>query len=78
MNATGAFRKRSHDSLSLVGGVVCLLVFLPGLVGCAGEQPKPSPPAVTSDQVRGHADKAFENLKQEERNRTGNQTEPPR
>jgi hypothetical protein len=51
---------------------------LSGLVGCAGEQPKPSPPTVTPDQVRGHADKAFENLKQEERNRTGTQTEPPR
>ncbi|MCP9470798.1 MAG: hypothetical protein NNA31_12465 [Nitrospira sp.] len=76
MNETGAFQKRSHDSLAV--GAVGLLVLLPGLVGCAGEQPKPSPPTVTPDQVRGHADKAFENLKQEERNRTGTQTEPPR
>ncbi|MCP9448483.1 MAG: hypothetical protein NNA21_00260 [Nitrospira sp.] len=76
MNETGAFRKRSHDSLAV--GAVGLLVLLSGLVGCAGEQPKPSSPTVTPDQVRGHADKAFENLKQEERNRTGNQAEPPR
>ncbi|MCP9439940.1 MAG: hypothetical protein NNA20_12120 [Nitrospira sp.] len=76
MNATGALRRRFHEGLAV--GMVGLLVLSPGLVGCAGEQPKPSPSAVTPDQVRGHADKAFENLKQEERNRTLNQTEPPR
>ncbi|MCP9446524.1 MAG: hypothetical protein NNA22_03005 [Nitrospira sp.] len=76
MKETGVFRKRSHDSLAV--GVVCLIVLLPGLVGCVGEEPKPSPPTITPDQVRGHADKAFENLKQEERNRTGTQAEPPR
>jgi len=36
--------------------------------GCAGEASKPAP-TVTQDQVRSHADKAFEKLKQEEKNR---------
>ena len=36
--------------------------------GCAGESPKPSP-TMTQDQVRSNADKAFEKLKQEEKNR---------
>jgi hypothetical protein len=36
--------------------------------GCAGEAPIPAP-AVTQDQVRNNADKAFEKLKQEEKNR---------
>lgn len=76
MNTTGALRRWFYDGLA--GGMVGLLVLSSGLVGCAGEQPKPSPPAVTPDQVRGHADKAFENLKQEERNRSINPTEPSR
>jgi hypothetical protein len=36
--------------------------------GCAGDPPKPAP-AVSSDQVRSHADKSFEKLEQEERTR---------
>ena len=36
--------------------------------GCAGESPRPTP-AVTEDRVRSNADKAFEKLKQEEKNR---------
>lgn len=36
--------------------------------GCAGEAPKPAP-TVTEGQVRSNADKAFEKLKQEEKNR---------
>jgi hypothetical protein len=38
--------------------------------GCAGEQPKPSGPTMTPEQVRGHADKSFDKLKQEEQHRT--------
>jgi hypothetical protein len=38
------------------------------LGGCAGEAPKPAP-TMTPDQVRSNADKAFEKLKQEEKNR---------
>jgi len=47
----------------LVGIAICLTVG-----GCAGEPPKPAP-TVTPEQVRTHADKAFEKLKQEEQNR---------
>jgi hypothetical protein len=43
--------------------------------GCAGDPPKPAP-TVTPEQVRSHADKAFEKLKQEEQNRSGDQTAP--
>lgn len=57
-------------------GAGLLGVLLVGLGGCAGEQPKPSSPTVTPDHVRSHADKAFENLKQEERDRAMNPGEP--
>ena len=43
-------------------------VLLLAIGGCAGEAPKPAP-TMTQDQVRGNADKAFEKLKQEEKNR---------
>ena len=36
--------------------------------GCAGEVPKPES-TMTREQVRSNADKAFEKLKQEEKNR---------
>jgi hypothetical protein len=38
--------------------------------GCAAEQPKPSGATVTPEQVRSHADKSFDKLKQEEQQRT--------
>ena len=50
--------------VSVAGIGVLLLV----MGGCAGEAPKPAP-TMTQDQVRGNADKAFERLKQEEKNR---------
>jgi hypothetical protein len=47
--------------------LVSLFVF--SLVtACASEQPKPLPQP-TPDQVRGHADRAFDKLKQEEKER---------
>ena len=53
-------------------GLMSLVLFL--VVGaCASEAPKgPSEPTV--DQVRSHADRAFEKLKQEERGRVA---QPP-
>ena len=47
-----------------------------GLGACAGQQPAPPAPTVTSDQVRTHADKAFDKLKQEEQQRAVNPTMP--
>jgi len=38
--------------------------------GCAATQPKPSGTTVTPEQVRSHADKGFDKLKQEEQHRT--------
>jgi hypothetical protein len=40
------------------------------LSGCAGDPPKPAP-TVTPEQVRSHADKAFDKQKQEEQQRGG-------
>jgi len=47
-----------------VTGLISLVVF--SVVGaCASDAPKGTPPP-TADQVRSHADRAFEKLKQEE------------
>jgi hypothetical protein len=43
-------------------------MMLLSLSACASEPPKPVQ-TVTPDQVRGHADKAFEQLKREDQNR---------
>jgi hypothetical protein len=51
-------------------------VWLLAMGGCAGETPKPVP-TVTQDQVRSNADKAFKNLKQEQKNRAGGFEEDP-
>jgi len=40
-----------------------------GIGGCASEPPKSSAQPMTPEHVRGHADKAFGDLKQEERQR---------
>ena len=59
-NSTG-----KHGGIDLVVVVVAMTL---SLGGCASEPPR-SAPTVTPDQVRDHSDKAFEKLKQEERNR---------
>jgi hypothetical protein len=50
-----------------VGSVVAGILL--GIGGCASDAPK-STSTVTPEQVRGHADKAFEKLKQEEQGRS--------
>ena len=52
---------------------VCVLLLI---TACASDQSKPLPQS-TPDQVRGHADRAFEKLKQEEQER-GAQPPTPR
>lgn len=55
-----------------VTGLISLVVF--SVVGaCASDAPKGAPPP-TADQVRSHADRAFEKLKQEEQERAA---QPP-
>lgn len=64
-SVTGRLRTMGAGLMSLV------LVLVVG--ACASEAPKgPSDP--TADQVRSHADRAFEKLKQEERERAA---QPP-
>lgn len=60
-----------------VGGLIAgpVGLWLLSIGGCAGEPPKPMS-TVTPDQVRTHADKAFDKLKQEEQQRSVNQTTP--
>jgi hypothetical protein len=52
-----------------------LAILLLGVGGCSSEAPKPTS-SVTPEQVRGHADKAFEKLKQEEQGRSTNSALP--
>ena len=55
-----------------VTGLISLAVC--SVVGaCASDAPK-GPPPLTADQVRSHADRAFEKLKQEEQERAA---QPP-
>ena len=49
------------------------LVILSVVGACASDAPK-GPPPPTADQVRGHADRAFDKLKQEEQERVA---QPP-
>ena len=63
--------KRGH----MYGVLSVLAILLLGFSGCASEAPKPTS-TVTPEQVRGHADKAFEKLKQEEQGRSANPATP--
>ena len=58
---------------SVMVGVLGVMLLSFG--GCASDPPKPAP-TVTPDQVRSHADKAFEKLKQEEQNRASDPANP--
>ena len=59
--------RRNRMQQSVVVIIVGLSVFSL-ITACASDQPKPLPHP-TPDQVRGHADRAFEKLKQEEQER---------
>ena len=52
----------------LLTGVLGLVLLWSG--GCAAEHQKASGTAVSPEQVRSHADKAFDKLKQEEQQQT--------
>jgi len=53
-------RMQQRGAVMVVGLFVLLLI-----TACTSDQPKPLPQP-TPDQVRSHADRAFEKLKQEE------------
>jgi hypothetical protein len=60
----------------VMGATVLGLVVGIAMPACSSEQPKSLPPP-TPDQVRSHADRTFDKLKQEEKERP-TQTEMPR
>ncbi len=67
-----AIWQMGHRSEWIAAGMGILLV----AGGCAGESPTPAP-TVTPAQVRGDADKTFDKLKEEEKNRAvGSQVAP--
>jgi hypothetical protein len=61
-------RMQQCGAAMIVGTFALLLI-----TACTSDQPKPLPHS-TPDQVRGHGDRAFEKLKQEEQERA---TRPP-
>lgn len=66
-------RSRMRDGITatVIGLFVCSVV-----TACASDTPK-GPPPPTPDQVRSHADKTFDKLKQDELER-GTQSNTPR
>jgi hypothetical protein len=62
-----ACAEREYSSASMACGAL-LAVGLVMLAGCSGNEPKPMVQP-TTDQVRGHADRGFDKLKQEEQER---------
>jgi len=54
-------RMQQSDAVIFIVGLFVLSL----ITACASNQPKPLPQP-TPDQVRGHADRTFEKLKQEE------------
>jgi orotate phosphoribosyltransferase len=56
-----------------IAGCAMAGILLMAMTACSSDQPKPLAQP-TPDQVRGHADRAFEKLKQEEQGRTA---QPP-
>jgi starvation-inducible outer membrane lipoprotein len=57
-------------AVTLVVGVGMLM-----LTGCASKEPKPLQQP-TPDQVRGHADRGFDNLKKDEKERSSQSNAP--
>ncbi|MEI8016109.1 MAG: hypothetical protein WCH20_14885 [Nitrospira sp.] len=66
--------RRSHIQQRGIAMVAGLFVFSL-ITACASDQSKPLPQP-TPDQVRSHADRAFEKLKQEEQERAAQPLAP--
>jgi len=58
----------------IAGRAMAGILFM-AITACSSDQPKPLAQP-TPDQVRGHADRAFEKLKQEEQGRTAQPLAP--
>ena len=61
--------RMQHSGVGMLVGLFALSL----ITACASDQPKPLPQP-TPDQVRSHADRTFEKLKQEEQERAA---QPP-
>ncbi len=61
--------RMQRRGIAMVAGLFVISL----ITACASDQPKPLPQP-TPDQVRSHADRAFEKLKQEEQDRAA---QPP-
>ncbi len=57
-------QSRVHCSVAMIVSLFALSL----ITACTSDQPKPLPQP-TPDQVRGHADRTFDTLKQEEQDR---------
>ncbi len=68
--------KRLSSMQRVMTGMVISLLGSLLVTACAGDPPK-GPPPPTPDQVRSHADRTFDKLKQEEQER-GTQSNMPR
>jgi hypothetical protein len=65
-----------QNGMQLRGVAMVISLFVFSLItACASDQPKPLPQP-TPDQVRGHADRAFDKLKQEEQERAAHPPAP--
>ena len=59
---------RGSSAQEVMRATVLSLIGCLGITACASDRPK-SPPAPTPDQVRSHADRTFDKLKQDEQER---------
>ena len=71
----GAHMNVQNQRLGRVTGMVLGAAAMFLLAGCSSKEPKPMVQP-TPDQVRGHADKGFDNLKKEERERNAQPPSP--
>lgn len=67
MGAMGIVRCMCARMEAAFGGLMAVVIFLT-MAGCSSDHPKPMVQP-TPDQVRGHADRTFDKLKQEEQER---------
>lgn len=65
-----------RQGMKRAAGIMLCMAAVLMLSACSSHEPKPMAQP-TPDQVKGHADRGFDNLKQEERER-GTQTNVPR
>ncbi|CAI4031150.1 hypothetical protein DNFV4_01579 [Nitrospira tepida] len=56
---------RTGSGSIVTGGL--LAIWILATVGCSSPQPVKGPPSPSNQEVRGHADRTFDKLKEEER-----------